>query len=93
MRLVGATKGFICRPFAGQAFFQGIISSSIAVLALIGVLYIVRNEFNQMFLLFDMKVLGIVLLGVIAIGILICLLSTIFVVRRLISLTNDELYI
>jgi cell division transport system permease protein len=93
MRLVGATKGFICRPFAGQAFFQGIISSSIAVLALIGVLYIVRNEFNQMFLLFDMKVLGIVLLGVIITGILICLLSTIFVVRRLISLTNDELYI
>jgi cell division transport system permease protein len=93
MRLVGATKGFICRPFAGQAFFQGIISSSIAVLALIGVLYIVRNEFNQMFLLFDMKVLGIVLLGVIVTGILICLLSTIFVVRRLISLTNDELYI
>lgn len=93
MRLVGATKGFICRPFAGQAFFQGIISSSIAVLALIGVLYIVRNEFNQMFLLFDMKVLGIVLLGVILTGILICLLSTIFVVRRLISLTNDELYI
>lgn len=93
MRLVGATKGFICKPFAGQAFFQGIISSSIAVLALIGVLYVIRNEFNQMFLLFDMKVLGIVLACVIVIGVLLCVLSTVVVVRRLVSLTNDELYI
>jgi cell division transport system permease protein len=92
MRLVGATKGFICKPFAGQAFFQGIISSSIAVLALIGVMYVVRNEFNQLFLLFDMKMLGIVLASVIVIGVLICVICTVIVVRGMISLTNDELY-
>lgn len=93
MRLVGATKGFICRPFAGQAFFQGIISSSIAVLALIGVMYVVRNEFYQLFELLDVRVLGLVLLCVIAIGVLICVISTVIVVRRMVSLTNDELYI
>lgn len=92
MRLVGATKGFICKPFAGQAFFQGMISSSIAVLALIGVMYVVRNEFNQLFVLLDMKVLGLVLLSVILIGVLICVLSTVIVVRGMISLTNDDLY-
>lgn len=92
MRLVGATKGFICKPFAGQAFFQGMISSSIAVLALIGVMYVVRNEFNQLFVLLDMKVLGMVLLGVILIGVLICVLSTVIVVRGMVSLTNDDLY-
>lgn len=93
MRLVGATKGFICRPFAGQAFFQGVISSSIAVLALIGVMYVVRNEFYQLFELLDVRVLGLVLLCVIAIGVLICVISTVIVVRRMVSLTNDELYI
>lgn len=93
MRLVGATKGFICRPFAGQAFFQGIISSSIAVLALIGVMYVVRNEFYQLFELLDVRMLGLVLLCVIAIGVLICVISTVIVVRRMVSLTNDELYI
>ena len=92
MRLVGATKGFICKPFAGQAFFQGMISSSIAVLALIGVMYVVRNEFNQLFVLLDMKVLGLVLLSVILIGVLICVLSTVIVVRGMVSLTNDDLY-
>lgn len=93
MRLVGATKGFICKPFAGQAFFQGLISSSIAVLALIGVMYVVRNEFNQLFLLLDIRLLGAVLLTVVAAGILICVASTVIGVRRLVSLTNDELYI
>lgn len=93
MRLVGATKGFICRPFAGQAFFQGVISSSIAVLALIGVMYVVRNEFYQLFELLDVRMLGLVLLCVIAIGVLKCVISTVIVVRRMVSLTNDELYI
>ena len=93
MRLVGATKGFICRPFAGQAFFQGVISSSIAVLALIGVMYVVRNEFYQLFELLDVRMLGLVLLCVIAIGVLICVICTVIVVRRMVSLTNDELYI
>ena len=93
MRLVGATKGFICRPFAGQAFFQGVISSSIAVLALIGVMYVVRNEFYQLFELLDVRMLGLVLLCVIGLGVLICVISTVIVVRRMVSLTNDELYI
>jgi cell division transport system permease protein len=68
------------------------ISSSIAVLALIGVMYVVRNEFNQLFVLLDMKVLGLVLLSVILIGVLICVLSTVIVVRGMVSLTNDDLY-
>lgn len=92
MRLVGATNGFICKPFAGQAFFQGMISSSIAVLALIGVMYVVRNEFNQLFELLDEMMLGAVLVAVILLGVLICVFSTIIVVRGMVSLTNDELY-
>lgn len=92
MRLVGATKNFISKPFVGQAFFQGMISGSVAVLALIGILYLIRNEFNQLFVLFDLKMLAYVLAGVIALGIIICMASTFFVVRRLVSLTNDELY-
>lgn len=92
MRLVGATKGFICKPFAWQGFFQGLISALIAILGLLAVLYVVRNEFNQLFLLFDMKMLAIVLLALLVIGVLLCVISTVIVVRKLISLTNDELY-
>lgn len=93
MRLVGATKGFICKPFAGQAFFQGVISGLVAVLGLVGVLYVIRNEFNQLFSLFSADMLLIVLGFVLLLGVIICVISTVFVVRKMISLTNDDLYI
>lgn len=92
MRLVGATKGFIIRPFMGQAFFQGLIAASIAVLALVGILYTIKREFYQLFMIFEYELLGYVLGAVIILGVFICVLNTMFVVRKLISLTNDDLY-
>lgn len=92
MRLVGATKGFIARPFVGQAFFQGLISGALADIFILGALYLVRNEFYQLFSLFDAVLLGAVMIGVIVLGILICVISTLVGVRGLISLTKDELY-
>ena len=93
MRLVGATKGFIARPFISRAFFQGLISGLVAVLALLGVLYLVRSEFHQLFLLFDIKLLAFLFTGVILLGVLICIICTMFVVWRMISLTRDDLYL
>ena len=84
MRMVGATKGFITRPFVGQAFFQGLIAGAIADVFILGALYLIRNEFYQLFALFDVRLLGAVLLAVIALGIMICIFSTSFSVRNLI---------
>ncbi|HIZ85714.1 MAG TPA: permease-like cell division protein FtsX [Candidatus Coprenecus stercoravium] len=92
MRLVGATKGFIVRPFVGQAFFQGLISGAVADVLILGALYMIRNEFYQLFSLFDAVLLGAVMAGVVLLGIVICILSTISGVRSQISLTKNELY-
>ncbi len=92
MRLVGATKRFITKPFVGQAFFQGFISGAIADLFLLLFLHFVRNEFYQLFTIFDAMMLGAVMGVVILFGILICMISTAIVVRNMISLNNDQLY-
>ena len=92
MRLVGATKAFIRAPFLLRSVFQGLISALIAVLVLLSVLFIVKEQFAQLFNVFEPKLLLMVLLGVIGLGILICVICTFFVVNRLVSLTNDELY-
>jgi len=92
MRLVGATKAFITGPFVGQAFFQGLFSGSIAVLALLGIVYAVRREFYQLYTLFDLNILACVMAIVICSGIVICMVATSGTVRRLITLTTDELY-
>lgn len=92
MRLVGATKGFIARPFVGQAFFQGLISGAIAVIGILGSLYLVKNEFYQLFSIFDMMLLLAVIVGVMVIGVLICMISTSIGVRSYVSLNRNELY-
>lgn len=92
MRLVGATKGFITRPFVGQAFFQGLISGAIADVFILCALYLIRNEFYQLFTLFDAMLLGLVMVAVVLLGMIICMVSTSAGVRSLISLNRNELY-
>ena len=92
MRLVGAKKSFIIKPFVFQSVFQGLISGFLAVLGLIGVIFMIKNKFYQMFLLFDMRSMAFVLIFVILLGVVICVLSTIIVVNRIISISKDELY-
>lgn len=92
MRMVGATRSFITRPFVGQAFFQGLISGAVADVFILGALYLIRNEFYQLFSLFDAMLLGAVMAVVVLLGILICMVSTSAGVRSLISLNKNELY-
>ena len=92
MKLVGATRSFIRGPFLLQSAFQGLFASFIAIIVLIGLMFVMRNEFEQLFEIFRLDLLLIVLGIVVAAGLTICLISTFFVVNKLISLKKDELY-
>lgn len=92
MQLVGATRSFIRRPFMLQAVFQGLFSALVAVLAIIGLLFVVRGQFAELFTVFRLDLLLVVIAIVVASGLTICLVSTYFVVNKLVSLRRDELY-
>lgn len=92
MKLVGATRSFIRAPFLVQSAFQGLFAAFIAIMALVVMLYFMRNEFEQLFEIFRLDLLLAVMGIVIASGLVICLLSTWFVVNKLVSLKKDELY-
>ncbi len=92
MQLVGATRAFIRRPFMKGAVFQGLVSSALALAVLAGVLALMRRSFPQLFTVFDTRSMAIVAGTVVACGVFICVVSTYFVVNRLISLNKDQLY-
>ena len=92
MKLVGATRAFIRAPFLLQSVFQGVFSAMIAILGLIGLLFFVRNEIAQLFEIFSLDLLLVVIGIVMVSGIVICLVSTYFVVNKLISLDKGDLY-
>lgn len=92
MQLVGASKSFIRGPFLVQSVFQGLFSALIAIILLVGILFFVRNEFEQLFSIFSLDLLLTVLGIVVAAGILICFISTYLVVGKLLRLSKNELY-
>jgi cell division transport system permease protein len=92
MKLVGATRSFIRAPFLVQAAIQGVFSAMIANAAIVGLLFFLKSRFGQLFEMFSQEVLILVMLIVLAAGLLICVVSTYFVVNKLVSLKKDELY-
>jgi cell division transport system permease protein len=92
MTLVGATKGFIRRPFMVQALFQGLISGLFAVLLLIGLFSLAQREFADIYLLLDYQVLMLLFGSIVLIGVGICLLSTFLVINRIVKIDTGALY-
>lgn len=92
MQLVGATRAFIRGPFVWQAALQGLVASLLAIGMLLGLLYALRSSFAQLFGIFTLQGLLIVMGVVLATGLLICTLSTAIVVNRLVGFNRDQLY-
>ena len=92
MHLVGATKSYIRAPFVGRAAVQGLFAALVAILLLVGALYVVRDEFPQLFNLFAvsslLKVMGVMVL----MGLLLCMGSTYVMAGRLVGYSRDQLY-
>ena len=59
---------------------------------LVIMMFFIRSEFSQLFEIFRVELLLLVMGIVIVSGLVICLVSTWFVVNKLISLKKDELY-
>lgn len=92
MHLVGATVGFIRAPFVGRAALQGLFAALVAILLLIGGLYVVRDSFAQLFNIFTLESLLTVMGVMLCCGVLICTVSTFIVVSRMAGYNRDKLY-
>jgi cell division transport system permease protein len=92
MQMVGATKGFIRRPFIWQSVKLGIIGAALALIGMAAMLYYLDNSFPQLQLTSDVKLLAGLFIGVFLIGIIITWLSTFFATSRFLNLKTDELY-
>jgi len=92
MQLVGATRSFIRKPFLIRSIYHGVIAALIAMLLLMGLLYLVEKEFLMLYSFKSTNLL--IMLGVllIVLGILINLVSTFFSVNRYLVISEDKLY-
>lgn len=92
MKLVGATSGFIRRPFVKYNIVSGIFASILAILMLTGALYYLQNELKGFIQILDMQTLLLVYVAVFALGIVLSVIATIFTVNKYLRMGVDKLY-
>lgn len=92
MKNVGAKRSFIKRPFLIQAVIQGLISGLLAIGILSGVLYFLSKDFSQLYKMMNPALVIYLFGGVLLFGILLCLVSTLRVLNKVLSLPADDLY-
>ncbi|MCM1110182.1 MAG: permease-like cell division protein FtsX [Clostridium sp.] len=92
MRLVGATAGFIRRPFVNNSMVSGLISSLIAVAALGGLAAWLRDVEPALEPLVTPVGFAWVAAVMILAGIAICALAAIFATNKYINLRYDEMF-
>lgn len=92
MQLVGATQGFIRRPFIGKGILQGIISAILTIGFLIFTLYKLQQMMPEL-ISFEFYNHYLMLFGfVLATGIIMTWVSTWFAVRKYLKIKTDYLY-
>lgn len=92
MLLVGATRGFIRKPFLVSGFWNGIIGGMLAVLMLAGAFYFAAGKVPELILITDPKIIGIIAGSVIILGILLSFICTLFAVNKYLRYRTDDLY-
>ncbi len=92
MQLVGATQGFIRRPFVLKGIRHGIYGAGIAIAMLIGFLFFIQKQLPELAELQDPNMLASLFGIVILLGIIISWISTSLAVRKYLRLKSDDLY-
>lgn len=92
MQLVGATQGFIRRPFILTGIRHGIYGAIIAICALVGLLYYAQQQLPELLEIQDLQLLASLFGIVLLMGILISWISTSLAVTKYLRLRTDDLY-
>lgn len=92
MQLVGATRGFIRKPFLATGILNGLAGATIAIILLSLLIYGLSNELQGMIGFGNIALVGILFAIVVVLGILITFISTFLAVNKYLRLKADDLY-
>jgi len=93
MLLVGATRGFVRRPFVWKGFVQGVWGGFLAVV-LLGFLLYKGNQYFPQFIDFTyIQILSLILAGIYVFSIIFTMLIALFSVNKYIKINRDRLYL
>jgi cell division transport system permease protein len=92
MQLVGATKGFIRKPFMLYGIWHGLLGGLIAIVILVGTLSLAYKEIPDLIILRNYTEFGLIFVAILGIGIFISGFSTFLAVNKFLRLKIYNLY-
>ncbi|MFD0763596.1 cell division protein FtsX [Mucilaginibacter lutimaris] len=92
MQLVGATKGFIRKPFLLYGIWHGLLGALISIVILIGTLFVANKQIPDLVILQSPAEFGMVFVGIVILGIFISAFSTFLAVNKFLRLKIYDLY-
>jgi len=92
MQLVGATKGFIRKPFLSRSFGYGALAGAIASALLVALIEYAKSNVDGFNLLQNYQLLFFLFGGLIVMGAFLSLFSTLRAVNKYLNMSLDELY-
>jgi len=92
MKLVGATGGFIRKPFVISNIFTGLIAGIIADLIILSLITYFGKEYAEIQSVVPFSGLSVIFVIVIILGVIISTVATAFAVNRYVKMSSDKLY-
>jgi cell division transport system permease protein len=92
MQLVGATSGYIRKPFIVQAILQGVVSAFIGLALLLTVFFGLNNLFETVEISYTLPSFLLLVASLIVIGVFITVISTLFALNKYLRMKLDDLY-
>lgn len=93
MKLVGATKWFILKPFLWNSITQGLLAGLMASLLFLTVLYGLNESIPELLTMAEGQKIGIIVGAMILGGILISMLFTYWAVNKFVRMKSNKIYL
>lgn len=93
MKLVGASRGFIKRPFLLNGLWMGLLAGLLASLMFLGVLLSLKRSFSYLLLSVSHEVLAIIFGSIMVGGVLISVIFTFLAVSRFVNMNSAKIHI
>ena len=92
MQLVGATEGFIIKPFIKYFVIQGVIGAILSLILLTLFLVAMLKNVPELAMLINFGNVAVIYISVLVLGVLLTTLSTYYAMRKYLRADIDDLY-
>lgn len=92
MSLVGASNGFIRRPFIYASALYGFNAGLLAIILLAQVIYYLQGRIQGIINIYDFNILIPMFIGIVTLGVVISVICTKFALDKYLKMKKDDLY-